>query len=179
MRKINAKNVLIVTNRPAIANSWFDDFKKFISWQEPGMKFVSETDALKDKALSRKDFIDFINSTDHENPSQITFISLQDLKGAKFAGGGFEKLEWVGQLKWDLLIIDEAHEGVDTAKTDVVFDKIKRNFTLHLSGTPFKALANNKFSENQIFNWSYVDEQEAKKIGIIQQEVIHTKICQH
>ncbi|RIW31609.1 restriction endonuclease [Bacillus salacetis] len=163
VRKINAKNVLIVTNRPAIANSWFDDFKKFISWQEPGMKFVSETDALKDKALSRKDFIDFINSTDHENPSQITFISLQDLKGAKFAGGGFEKLEWVGQLKWDLLIIDEAHEGVDTAKTDVVFDKIKRNFTLHLSGTPFKALANNKFSENQIFNWSYVDEQEAKK----------------
>ncbi|MGE6895623.1 Eco57I restriction-modification methylase domain-containing protein [Priestia flexa] len=163
VRKINAKNVLIVTNRPAIANSWFDDFKKFISWQEPEMKFVSETDALKDKALSRKDFIDFINSTDHENPSQITFISLQDLKGAKFAGGGFEKLEWVGQLKWDLLIIDEAHEGVDTAKTDVVFDKIKRNFTLHLSGTPFKALANNKFSENQIFNWSYVDEQEAKK----------------
>ncbi|RLQ93638.1 Eco57I restriction-modification methylase domain-containing protein [Falsibacillus albus] len=163
VRKINATNVLIVTNRPAIANSWFDDFKKFISWQEPGMKFVSETDALKDKALSRKDFIDFINSTDHKNPSQITFISLQDLKGAKFAGGGFEKLEWVGQLNWDLLIIDEAHEGVDTAKTDVVFDKIKRNFTLHLSGTPFKALANNKFNENQIFNWSYVDEQEAKK----------------
>ncbi|BCC15168.1 Eco57I restriction-modification methylase domain-containing protein [Bacillus cereus] len=162
VRKINATNVLIVTNRPAIANSWFDDFKKFISWQEPGMKFVSETDSLKGKALSRKDFIDFLNSTDYENPSQITFISLQDLKGAKFAGGDYEKLEWVGQLNWDLLIIDEAHEGVDTAKTDVAFDKIKRNFTLHLSGTPFKALANNKFNENQIFNWSYVDEQEAK-----------------
>jgi hypothetical protein len=163
VRKINATNVLIVTNRPAIANSWFDDFKKFISWQETGMKFVSETDSLKDKALSRDDFIDFVNTTDHENPSQITFISLQDLKGAKFAGGGYEKLEWVGQLNWDLLIIDEAHEGVDTAKTDVAFDKIKRNFTLHLSGTPFKALANNKFNENQIFNWSYVDEQEAKE----------------
>lgn len=162
VRKINARNVLIVTNRPAIANSWFDDFKKFISWQETGMKFVSETDSLKGKALSRKDFIDFLNSTDHENPSQITFISLQDLKGAKFAGGVYEKLEWVGQLNWDLLIIDEAHEGVDTAKTDVAFDKIKRNFTLHLSGTPFKALANNKFNEEQIFNWSYVDEQEAK-----------------
>lgn len=162
VRKINATNVLIVTNRPAIANSWFDDFKKFISWQETGMKFVSETDSLKDKALSREDFVDFVNSTDHENPSQITFISLQDLKGAKFAGGGYEKLEWVGQLNWDLLIIDEAHEGVDTAKTDVAFHKIKRNFTLHLSGTPFKALANNKFNEDQIFNWSYVDEQEAK-----------------
>ncbi|MHC8965603.1 Eco57I restriction-modification methylase domain-containing protein [Priestia aryabhattai] len=162
VRKINATNVLIVTNRPAIANSWFDDFKKFISWQETGMKFVSETDALKDKALSREDFIDFLNSTDHEKPSQITFISLQDLKGAEFAGGSYKKLEWVGQLNWDLLIIDEAHEGVDTVKTDVAFDKIKRNFTLHLSGTPFKALANNKFNKEQIFNWSYVDEQEAK-----------------
>ncbi|WP_096156215.1 Eco57I restriction-modification methylase domain-containing protein [Bacillus sp. FJAT-45066] len=162
VRKIKATNVMIVTNRPAIANSWFDDFKKFISWQETGLKFVSETDSLKDKALSREDFIDFINSTEHENPSQITFISLQDLKGAKFAGGNYEKLEWVGNLNWDLLIIDEAHEGVDTVKTDVAFNKIKRNFTLHLSGTPFKALANNKFTKEQIFNWSYVDEQAAK-----------------
>ncbi|POZ55061.1 hypothetical protein LYSIN_03358 [Lysinibacillus sphaericus] len=162
VRKIKATNVLIVTNRPAIANSWFDDFRKFISWQEVGMKFVSETDSLKNKALSRADYIEFLSSTDHENPSQITFISLQDLKGARFAGGSYEKLEWISQLNWDLLIIDEAHEGVDTLKTDIAFDNIKRNFTLHLSGTPFKALANNKFNENQIFNWSYVDEQEAK-----------------
>lgn len=162
IRKIKAKNALIVTNRPAIANSWYDDFKKFVSWQEPSMKFVSETDSLKAKALSREDFINYINYTDHESPSQITFISLQDLKGAKFAGGIFEKLQWVGQLEWDVLVIDEAHEGVDTVKTDVAFDKIKRNFTLHLSGTPFKAIANNKFSEEQIYNWSYVDEQEAK-----------------
>lgn len=162
IRKINAKNVLIVTNRPAIANSWFDDFQRFIAWQEPGMKFISDTDALKNKALSRNDFINYVNSTDCENPSQITFISLQDLKGAKFAGGIYEKLEWVSQLNWDLLIIDEAHEGIDTAKTDAAFDKIKRDFTLHLSGTPFKALANNKFKEEQIFNWSYLDEQEAK-----------------
>lgn len=162
VRKINAANILIVTNRPAIANSWFDDFKKFISWQETGMKFVSETDSLKNKALSRKDYIEFLNSTEHENPSQITFISLQDLKGARFAGGNYEKLDWVGGLNWDLLVIDEAHEGVDTIKTDVAFDRIKRNFTLHLSGTPFKALANNKFNENQIFNWSYVNEQEEK-----------------
>lgn len=162
VRKIKATNVLIVTNRPAIANSWFDDFNKFISWQEPGMKFVSETDSLKGKALSREEFLDFVDATEHEHPSQITFISLQDLKGAKFAGGSYEKLEWVSQLNWDLLVIDEAHEGVDTKKTDVAFTKIKRDFTLHLSGTPFKVLASNKFSPDQIFNWSYVDEQEAK-----------------
>ncbi len=162
IRKINAKNVLIVTNRPAIANSWFDDFKKFIAWQEEEMKFVSEVDSLKNKALSRQDFISYAVSTEHKNPSQITFISLQDLKGAKFAGGTYEKLEWVGQLDWDILIIDEAHEGIDTIKTDVAFNEISRDFTLHLSGTPFKALASNKFSEEQIFNWSYVDEQESK-----------------
>ena len=61
------------------------------------------------------------------------------------------------------MIIDEAHEGVDTYKTDVAFDHIKRKYTLHLSGTPFKALANNKFEEKAIFNWTYADEQKAKR----------------
>lgn len=162
IRKIKPTNVLIVTNRPAIANSWYDDFKKFIAWQEPHMKFVSETDALNGKAMTRKEFLEFIDTTTYENPAQITFISLQDLKGAKFAGGSYEKLEWVPGLEWDLLVIDEAHEGVDTHRTDIAFKQINRKFTLHLSGTPFKALAGGKFSEEQIFNWSYLDEQEAK-----------------
>lgn len=162
VRKIGATNVLIVTNRPAIANSWFDDFQKFIAWQEPNKRFISETDALKDKAMSREEFLRELERQNLDEISQITFISLQDLKGARFAGGDYDKLQWVEDLAWDLLIIDEAHEGVDTEKTDVAFDKISREFTLHLSGTPFKALANNKFNDDQIFNWSYVDEQEAK-----------------
>nr|WP_026680276.1 Eco57I restriction-modification methylase domain-containing protein [Priestia megaterium] len=163
IRNLKTTNVLIVTNRPAIANSWFDDFQKFIAWQEPHMKFVSETDALSGKAMTRQQYIEHLDTTTHSNPSQIAFISLQDLKGAKFAGGSYEKLEWVAGLDWDVLVIDEAHEGIDTKKTDRAFSQIKRKFTLHLSGTPFKALANNKFHEEQIFNWSYVDEQEAKE----------------
>lgn len=163
IRNLKATNVLIVTNRPAIANSWFDDFHKFIAWQERQMKFVSETEALNGKAMKREQFCEFIDTTSYDNPSQITFISLQDLKGAEFAGGMHKKLEWVAGLNWDLLVVDEAHEGIDTKKTDRAFSQIKRDFTLHLSGTPFKALANNKFSEEQIFNWSYVDEQEAKE----------------
>jgi len=163
IRNLKTKNVLIVTNRPAIANSWFDDFQKFIAWQEPHMKFVSETEALGGKAMTRQQYIDHLDTTTHSNPSQIAFISLQDLKGAKFAGGSYDKLEWVAGLDWDVLVIDEAHEGIDTKKTDRAFSQIKRKFTLHLSGTPFKALANNKFHEEQIFNWSYVDEQEAKE----------------
>ncbi|HCJ4450593.1 TPA: Eco57I restriction-modification methylase domain-containing protein [Listeria innocua] len=163
IRNLNARNVLIVTNRPAIANSWFDDFNKFIAWQEPQMKFVSETDALNGKAMTREQYRDFLDTTSHPNPTQIFFMSLQDLKGAEFAGGNYKKLEWVPGLNWDLLVIDEAHEGIDTKKTDIAFSQLKRDFTLHLSGTPFKALAKGDFSEEQIFNWSYVDEQEAKE----------------
>lgn len=163
IRNLKAQNILIVTNRPAIANSWFEDFNKFIAWQEPQMKFISETDSLNGKAMTRSQYLEYLDTTSFINPSQITFISLQDLKGAKFAGGPYEKLQWVSGLNWDLLVIDEAHEGIDTKKTDIAFSQIKREFTLHLSGTPFKALANNKFSGEQIFNWSYLDEQESKK----------------
>ena len=93
----------------------------------------------------------------------IDFVSLQDLKGSLYFGGDFNKLEEVAKVKWDVLVIDEAHEGVDTYKTDVAFERINRKFTLHLSGTPFKALANNKFADNAIYNWTYADEQTAKR----------------
>jgi len=165
MRKIEAKNALIVTNRPAIANSWYDDFERFIAWQEEGFKFVSETDALKDRpTMSRQAFLDYASKDFKEkiNIRCLAFISLQDLKGAKFAGGIYDKLQWVAEMDWDLLVVDEAHEGIDTLKTDRAFEKIKTKFTLHLSGTPFKALANKKFHSEQIFNWSYLDEQNAK-----------------
>lgn len=160
-RKLNAKAVLIVTNRPVIANSWFDDFEKFIAWQSD-YAFVSTADTLRERpVLNRKEFI---NQSVKPNgkKSIIAFISLQDLKGAKCFGGQHEKLEWVKEIKWNLLVIDEAHEGVDTLKTDVAFDNINRDFTLHLSGTPFKALASGSFAENEIYNWTYADEQSAK-----------------
>lgn len=160
VQRLDALNVLIVTNRPAIANSWFDDYTKFIAWQT-NYKFVSESDSLKDRApLSRDEFKEY--AVNHEEVRQIAFLSLQDLKGSQYFGGGYDKLKWVADVKWDILIIDEAHEGVDTFKTDVAFDNIKRQFTLHLSGTPFKAIAKGSFSEAQIYNWSYEDEQEAK-----------------
>lgn len=163
MRKMEAANVLIVTNRPAIANSWYDDFMRFIAWQESGWKFVSDTDALANtQCLTRHDYLRYLSTTEDENPRCLAFVSLQDLKGARFAGGDYDKLEWIPQNAWDLLIIDEAHEGIDTFRTDRAFDQITRRFTLHLSGTPFKALASQKFRGNQIYNWSYLDEQQAK-----------------
>ncbi|MDR3565536.1 MAG: DEAD/DEAH box helicase family protein [Negativicutes bacterium] len=166
VRKGSFSHVLIVTNRPAIANSWYDDFMKFIKWQEPDMFFISGTDSLKNSgALSREEYLNTIlnfNNVDRSDLKQIAFVSLQDLKGSISFGGYIEKLEWVAETKWDLLVVDEAHEGVDTSKTDWAFSRIIRKFTLHMSGTPFKAIANNKFSAEQIYNWSYADEQEKK-----------------
>lgn len=160
-RKLDAKTVLIVTNRPAIANSWFDDFEKFIAWQTD-YKFVSESDSLKNRQpLSVSDFA-YYSKDNPDTARRLEFISLQDLKGSAYHGGQYDKLHWVSNLNWDLLIIDEAHEGVDTLKTDIAFNQIRRKFTLHLSGTPFKAIAKGSFTEEQIFNWSYTDEQEAK-----------------
>ena len=175
-RKLKARNVLVVTNRPAIANSWYDDYEKFIAWQTSYL-FISESDSLKERnSLSREEFIRKVNADIGKEYAQIVFVSLQDLKGAKCFGGEHEKLRWLKgsekrqggktihyPMEWDLLVIDEAHEAVDTYKTERAFNVLTAKNTLHLSGTPFKAIANDKFSENQIFTWTYEDEQNAKE----------------
>lgn len=165
-------NVLIVTNRPSIANSWLDDFHKFIGWQYK-LAFVSDAEVMRGKpgVLSRDEFVDNADQYD----GMIAFESLQGIKGSIYlTGDGYDKLKWMAKevrdasgkihkgIEFDLLIIDESHEGVDTAKTDRAFRNIARKHTLYLSGTPFKALASGRFSEKQIRNWSYADEQDAK-----------------
>lgn len=160
-----ACNILIVTNRPAIANSWYEDYEKFLG-TESGFYFVSEVDALKGKkyVLTREAYIDCLTSGTVDNTASgcIEFVSLQDMKGSVYFGGQHDKLKEICDMEWDLLVIDEAHEGVDTVKTDIAFQQIKRSQTLHLSGTPFKALAAEKFPEEAIFSWTYADEQKAK-----------------
>lgn len=161
--KLNAKNILIVTNRPAIANSWYQDYVTFFGPQS-GYLFVSNVDGIKDKKFvySREEYL---TTADENTKGCIEFVSLQDLKGSIYFGGRIEKLSEISAekgLTWDILIVDEAHEGVDTYKTDTAFQHIRRKWTLHLSGTPFKALANDKFPEEAIFNWTYADEQKKK-----------------
>ena len=161
VKQSGAEKVLIVTNRPAIANSWFSDYERFLG-SESGYLFVSEVDALKGRrgVLTREEYTKSLVKEDHKC---IEFVSLQDMKGSIHFGGQYNKLGEVSNMEWDILVIDEAHEGVDTYKTDVAFERIKRKFTLHLSGTPFKALANNKFADDAIYNWTYADEQKKKR----------------
>lgn len=161
-KALKAEKILIVTNRPAIANSWYQDYEKFLGTKS-GYYFVSNVPALKNKkyVISREEYIKHVDDKEHKGC--IEFVSLPDLKGSIYFGGEHDKLEEVANLEWDILIIDEAHEGVDTYKTDIAFDNIHRKYTLHLSGTPFKALANEKFEKEAICNWTYADEQKAKR----------------
>ena len=161
-KKMGAMNVLIVTNRPAIANSWYADYVTFFGPQS-GYIFVSNVPGIKNKKFvyTRGQFLEII--TQRRAKGCIEFVSLQDLKGSLYFGGHVDKLREVKDIAWDILIIDEAHEGVDTYKTDTAFQQIKRKWTLHLSGTPFKALANDKFPEDAIYNWTYADEQKKKR----------------
>ena len=156
-KALNAHKILIVTNRPAIATSWYNDYVKFLGTGS-GYYFLSHIDTLQNckHVINRKQL-------PGSAKGYIEFLSLQDMKGSIYFGGNINKLKEEAELNWDVLIIDEAHEGVDTYKTDVAFDHIKRKYTLHLSGTPFKALANSKFRETEIFNWTYADEQQAKR----------------
>lgn len=165
IKQTGAVSTLIVTNRPAIANSWYDDYVKFMGG-EGKYRFVSQVDALigKPYVLSREEYASLPMEQMLQMEGYIEFVSLQDLKGSKYFGGEYDKLKELHKdnQTWDLLVIDEAHEGVATYKTDVAFRQIARKFTLHLSGTPFKALAEGKFTQDAIFNWTYADEQSAK-----------------
>lgn len=176
---IKAKKVLIVTNRPAIADSWFRDFQKF-DFMQTGQNDGKHRWVFTASKSVRKNLENIKGSnnilTREEQirkgiiyPNFVHFISLQDIKGQNEDANSYkEKNKWIFKdksdsgLEWDLLIIDESHEGVDTSKSFRVLENVNYNFGLHLSGTPFKALASNKFTSKQIYNWSYTDEQNAK-----------------
>lgn len=154
------KKVLVATNRPAIANSWYQDYEKFIGPDK--YTFVSTADSLRDKDNHKWVFNYNEVSEKQKNKGLVCFFSLQDLKGAKWAGGRHAKLDWVRDTDWDLLIIDEAHEGAETLRANKLFNQINRKFSLYLSGTPFTALKRGEFKPDQIFTWSYEDEQNKK-----------------
>ena len=159
----NAKNILVVTNRPVIATSWYSDFVKFLGPDE--YAFVSNCDAVKNMPYcTSRDKYERMIATNGDKTTRkcIEFLSLQDLKGSKWFGGRFDKLRHVADTLWDVLIVDESHEGVDTFKTHIAFNRIHRKETFYLSGTPFKQIASDKFPKEAIFNWTYAEEQEKK-----------------
>ncbi|SEN16407.1 Superfamily II DNA or RNA helicase [Paenisporosarcina quisquiliarum] len=150
IKKNNYKKVLVMTHRPVVSDSWFDDFKK-IGMSEAGYEYASVTAGEKDLAR-------IVNG----NSPFIYFISIQNLRGAIEVGGKQQKNSEFFEVDWDLIVVDEAHEGTKTPLGERLYEKLTKKNTkiLELSGTPFNIL--NEFSEDQVFTWDYIMEQQAK-----------------
>ena len=101
----NIKKVIIATHRPEVIEQWSGDFKTVFYEKDSTWKFGSK---VKGFGLPVEDLI--------KNDNFICFASLQDLRGAKLVGGNFVKNQELYDTKWDLLIIDEAHEGTLTER---------------------------------------------------------------
>lgn len=157
------KKVIVITHRPAVIDGWDTDHSLIFSKNEH--TFVDKSngkDTFDDAIDAKNDLI--LNSLVSENKPFIYFASIQDLRGsARVKIGGYNKNNAVFDMPWDLIIIDEAHEGTQTDLGDAVVKALTKENTklLFLSGTPYNIIEG--FTEENTFNWSYLDEQKAKR----------------
>ena len=175
-KKMGWRKVLVLTFKPAVQSAWEEDLKCHVDFK--GWKFIKPGGLTYDEADKKRPF--------------VCFGSFQDYLGRNSAGGIKPKNEWVHTTNWDCIILDEYHYGAwrDRAKElfeseeadEVKFAKgqaaeflkeseeeiedflpITTDGYLYLSGTPFRAIASGEFIEEQIYNWTYSDEQRAKR----------------
>ncbi len=163
------KKILILTYKPAVENSWKDDLNLHVDFKD--WIFISK--------------INVNNIEDRSKKKIVCFGSFQDYLGKNKLGGIKSQNEWVHETNWDCIVFDEYHygawrtnakdlcesedsreakaflgESIDTYNKDTI--PITSDHYLYLSGTPFKAITSGEFTEDQIFNWTYGDEQKAK-----------------
>ena len=174
-KKMQFKRILILTFKPAVVSAWQEDLNSHIDFE--GWQFIS-----RDTELNYE--------TADKNKPIVCFGSFQDYLGVNRETGGIKpKNEWVHTVNWDLVIFDEYHFGAwkenakklfEQADDDIYDDEdlttydrgnaydetflpITTSYYLYLSGTPFRALNSGEFIEEQIYNWTYSDEQHAKE----------------
>lgn len=174
-KRMGFKRVLILTFKPAVVSAWKEDLTTHMDFE--GWQFISRDTSLTYEAADKSRPI-------------VCFGSFQDYLGVNKETHGIKaKNEWVHVTNWDLVIFDEYHFGAwkenarklfepddeddfdneDLEKYDrgnaydETFLPITTQYYLFLSGTPFRALNSGEFIEDQIFNWTYSDEQRAKE----------------
>lgn len=154
VRQMGFHRTIIVTHRPVVDEGWYEDYNKI---------FYAESDKWLYGSKNRG--VNNIKKLEQSGKRYIYFASMQDLRGSKLVGGNFDKNEEVFSIDWDLLIIDEAHEGTQTELGKRVFETLDTEHTkvLNLSGTPFNLLESGDFDETNTFTWDYVMEQQAKQ----------------
>lgn len=187
-QSMNLKRILVLTFKPAVESAWADDLAHHVDFK--GWQFISNKDA-KDIHFSIDEEFE---KSDKKKPI-VVFGSFQDLLGRSESGGIKTKNEFIHEEMWDLVIFDEYHFGAWRENAKKLFEKqdeeaeadfdqeefqrkeaanamdetflpITTRFYLYLSGTPFRALNSGEFIEEQIFNWTYSDEQRAKETWI-------------
>jgi len=173
-KRMGWKKILVLTFKPAVQSAWEEDLRCHVDFQ--GWQFIASKDVPPqgDPAY------------DKHRPL-VCFGSFQDYLGRNPSTNGIKtKNEWVHATHWDCVIFDEYHYGAWREKARELFeaeDERERKFAegegieyfdedilpitsyhyLYLSGTPFRAIATGEFIEEQIYNWTYSDEQKAKE----------------
>ena len=183
-RKMKLSRILVLTFKPAVESAWREDLVSHIDFE--GWQYISNKDARNNNLNIDQEF----HRADKSNPI-VVFGSFQDLLGTNESGGIKTKNEFIHATNWDLVIFDEYHFGAWKERAKELFEKedeesavdfdaekykkdeannaineswlpISTRYYLFLSGTPFRAINNGEFIEEQIFNWTYSDEQRAK-----------------
>ena len=183
-KKMGLSRVLILTFKPAVESAWREDLVSHIDFE--GWQYVSNKGAKNNNLNIDEEF----RLADKSRPI-VVFGSFQDLLGTNESGGIKTKNEFIHSTNWDLVIFDEYHFGAWRERAKELFEKedeesavdfdaekyqkdeannainetwlpISTRYYLFLSGTPFRAINNGEFIEEQIFNWTYSDEQRAK-----------------
>lgn len=180
-QSMGLKNILILTFKPAVEDSWENDLLSHVDFE--GWQFYSRKAATTMSLTPDK--------LDKSRPI-VCFGSFQDFLGTNENGGIKAKNEWVHTMNWDIVIFDEYHFGawrdsakklfsggsedeydsldIEKYKQDEADNAINESFLpitsdyyLYLSGTPFRSINTGEFLEDQIYSWTYSDEQKAKE----------------
>lgn len=154
IRQCKFNKTIIITHRPVVDKGWEEDFNK-IFYNEKNFIYGSKKDSsLKELIVSKKKF--------------VYFASIQDLRNSKTVGGIYDKNDDVFDTEWDLVIVDEAHEGTTTALGDEVIKRLVKSNSSHntkflaLSGTPFNIIDEYN-DEKCVYTWDYIMEQDSKE----------------
>ena len=153
VKDMGLKRTVIITHRPVVKKGWYEDFGKLF-YDAPEYKFSSK--------VYGENFETVEKDAKHNRCKYLYFASIQDLRGSKTVGGNFDKNDKIFDIDWDLVVIDEAHEGTQTDLGQKVIEALVKDktFLIQLSGTPFNLLDN--VNEDEIFTWDYIMEQKAK-----------------
>lgn len=149
MKKLNAKRVLILTYKPAVGDSWQTDLLDEVKFKD--YEFLHSLDFSKRKPIIINDKQNF-----------VLFSSFQDILGKNLNGDPKEKWQYALKEHFDLVVIDEVHYGFPSDKAQSFLKTLKYTYRLDLSGTPINLISSGYYDEDQVYSWSYIDEQKTK-----------------